>query len=106
MKHTVFITPPDAESGFEMAGVLQDISDRHRFIAALKRRVADPDTGLIIVDERLLDENTEQEMRTIETMWKGVLVVLPSPGRPTEEMEDYASRLIRRAIGYHVRLNI
>jgi hypothetical protein len=32
--------------------------------------------------------------------------VLPSPERAVEEIEDYASRLIRRAIGYHVRLKI
>jgi vacuolar-type H+-ATPase subunit F/Vma7 len=33
-------------------------------------------------------------------------VVLPSPKRPEAEVEDYAARLLRKAIGYHVRLRI
>jgi len=36
----------------------------------------------------------------------GILLVLPSPVKPPAEVEDYAARLIRRAIGYHVRIKM
>ena len=39
-------------------------------------------------------------------MLTGILLVLPSPEKLPAEVEDYAARLIRRAIGYHVRLNV
>ena len=45
-------------------------------------------------------------LRELEQAWNGVLLVLPSPEKPPAEVEDYAARLIRKAIGYHVRLNV
>jgi hypothetical protein len=48
----------------------------------------------------------EERLREIEKGWHGVVVVLPSPVSTPAEVEDYASRLIRRAIGYHVRIRL
>jgi V/A-type H+-transporting ATPase subunit F len=42
----------------------------------------------------------------MEHGWAGILLVLPSPEKLPAEVEDYAARMIRRAIGYHVRLNV
>ena len=106
MKKIIFITPEDAEFGFELTGAVQCIADKKSFIPILKGATADPDAGLVIVDERLVSSSNEEKMREIEHAWHGILVVLPSPERPEAEIEDYASRLIQRAIGYHVRLNI
>ena len=47
-----------------------------------------------------------ERLREIEHAWQGILLVLPSPERPEVEIEDYAVSLIRRAIGYHVRLRV
>lgn len=106
MKNIAVITPKDAEPGFKLAGVNQHAADSENFIEILKRSVSDEDTGLVIVDERLLSKSNEEDMREIEKAWSGILIMLPSPERPAAEIEDYASRLIRRAIGYHIRLNI
>lgn len=106
MKNIAFITDQDAEFGFHLAGTEQYISDGKDLIALLKNIMQKPDTGLIIIDERLIDSDTEEKIRDAEHLWSGVLIVLPSPERPEAEIEDYASRLIRRAIGYHVRLHI
>ncbi len=73
-------------------------------IPVLKQVLEKPDTGIIIIDERLLTERNEAQLREIEQAWNGILLVLPSPKRPEAEVEDYAERLLRRAIGYHVRL--
>jgi vacuolar-type H+-ATPase subunit F/Vma7 len=101
-----FITPGDAEFGFRLTGTEQYVADKGNLMTVLKGAAADPDTGLIIIDERLISSETEGIMKDIERSWHGILLVLPSPEHAGAEIEDYASRLIRRAIGYHVRLNI
>jgi vacuolar-type H+-ATPase subunit F/Vma7 len=106
MKSIAFVTVQDAEFGFNLAGTDQYVSDEKNLIALLKNIMLKPDTGLIIIDERLINSHTEEKIREAERIWNGVLIVLPSPERPKAEIEDYASRLIRRAIGYHVRLHI
>ena len=105
MKRIAFITPADAEFGFRLTGADQYITDEGNLMNILKRAVKDPETGLIIIDERLIS-SSEEKLKEIEQAWHGILLVLPSPERPGAVIEDYASRLIRRAIGYHVRLNI
>ena len=67
--------------------------------------ISDPDTGLVIIDERIMRRIDDEKMRETEGRWRGILLVLPSPVKPSE-VEDYAARLIRRAIGYHVRLQL
>jgi V/A-type H+-transporting ATPase subunit F len=66
----------------------------------------EPDYGLVVIDERLIAGMTEDRLRELEQAWNGILLVLPSPVKPPAEVEDYAARLIRRAVGYHVRLKI
>ena len=106
MKKIVFITPGDAEFGFKLTGSDQLIADEENLITILKNAIIKPDTGLVIIDERLINSGNEEKLREAERTWQGILIVLPSPERPKAEIEDYASRLIRRAIGYHVRLKI
>lgn len=106
MKKIAFITPGDVEFGFRLTGTEQHIADEGNMMTMLKDTAADPDTGLIIIDERLMNRENEEKVKDMERSWHGILLVLPSPERAGAEIEDYASRLIRRAIGYHVRLNI
>jgi len=106
LKKIAFITPGDAVFGFSLTGTDQYIADEGSLMTILKDTTADPDKGLIIIDERLISSENEEKMKDIERSWQGILLVLPSPERAGAEIEDYASRLIRRAIGYHVRLNI
>lgn len=106
MKKIAFMTPADAEFGFGLAGVSQYIAAQKDAEETLKKITADPDTGLIIIDERMIEGIGEEKMREIEKRWHGIILVLPSPVKPPAEVEDYAVRLIRRAIGYHVRLQL
>lgn len=106
MRKIAFITPSDVEHGFKLTGALQFSADKKSMINVLKQVLNEPDTGIIIIDERLLTEKSEARLKEIERVWNGILLVLPSPKRPEAEVEDYAERLLRRAIGYHVRLRI
>lgn len=106
MKRIVFITSRDAEYGFSLTGVTQYAIDAEDAEVTLKSVMAEPDTVVVVIDERLLKGINEERLREMEERWYGILLILPAPERIGEEAEDYAIRLIRRAIGYHVRLNL
>ena len=106
MKTISFLTPPDASYGFSLSGVPQYAVTAGGAETTLKKTMTETGAGLIIIDERLLQGMPEERLRELEEGWHGILLVLPSPEKPPPEVEDYAARLIRRAIGYHVRLKI
>jgi V/A-type H+-transporting ATPase subunit F len=106
MKKIAFITPVDAEFGFQLAGITQYVVQASDAEKTLKQAMAEPDQGLIILDERLVQGMTEDRLRDLEHGWSGIVLVLPSPMKPLVGAEDYATRLIRRAIGYHVSLKV
>jgi vacuolar-type H+-ATPase subunit F/Vma7 len=106
MKTITFITPVDATYGFSLTGVSQRAGEADDAEALITKAKTEPDVGLIIIDERMLRHVTEERLRELEQGWRGILLVLPSPVKPPPEVEDYAARMIRRAIGYHVRLKI
>lgn len=105
MKHIVVLTPADARHGFALAGVSQVTLAPEGLQRALHELVRDPGTGVIVVDERLVAGAPADRFRDMERRWPGLVVVLPSPERAAKVEEDYALRLIRRAIGYQVRLS-
>ncbi len=106
MKKISFITPDYEEYGFKLSGVSHYVVREKEVEDTLRRIISEPDTGLVIIDERSLKGIDEKKLREIEKVWQGILLVLPSPEQRGIEIEDYASRLIRRAIGYHVRLRL
>jgi V/A-type H+-transporting ATPase subunit F len=59
-----------------------------------------------VIDERLIAGIDDVRLREIERTWAGIMIILPSPVAAPGELEDYAAKLIRKAIGYHVRLRL
>lgn len=106
MKKIVFVTGPDAEYGFRLSGVTHVATEKEDLEDVLKKLMAEPGTGLVVVDERLIRGVSEARLREMEKRWYGMLLVLPAPEKFGAEFEDYAMRLIKRAIGYHVRLKL
>lgn len=106
MKSIVFITPRDAAYGPGLSGVSQYAVETGDAEQTILKVLAEQASGLVVIDERFLTAVPEDRLRELEQAWNGVLLVLPSPEKPPAEVEDYAARLIRRAIGYHVRLNV
>ncbi len=104
MKKIIFITPTGTEYGFRLAGISHYTSGRDDTESLLSTMTKGPDTGIIIIDERLLEYLPENTVKEIEKRWDGVMLVLPAPELPGIGIEDYAARLIREAIGYHMRL--
>ena len=106
MKKIAVITPPHSKYGFSLSGITQYVVEPHDLELTLKSIMADPDNGLVVIDERMINGVTEERLPALEQGWHGIRLVLPSPMKPPAEVEDYAARLIRRAIGYHVRLKL
>lgn len=106
MKRIVFITPPDARYGFSLTGVRQIDTAPERMEPTLMELVSDAGIGVIVIDERLSRETSPELLQQIEKRWHGLIVVLPAPEEAVVAEEDYAMRLIRRAIGYQVRLRL
>lgn len=106
MKRIVFITPPDALYGFLLGGITQYTAGLDEAGDTIRKAIGEPETRLVVVDERLAKTLSEDQMKEIHRGWAGILLVLPSPERPSAVEEDYAFRLIRRAIGYHVKLKL
>lgn len=105
MKRIVVITPVDARHGFALSGVLQRTAAPEELLPMLRELAADPLTGVVIVDERLLAGPAGDDIESLERRWPGLVVVLPAPEKAALAEEDYIARLIRQAIGYQVRLS-
>jgi V/A-type H+-transporting ATPase subunit F len=103
MSRIVFLTPPDTAGGFRLAGVGERTATPEAAEGALLELARDPQTGVIVVDERLLNAIPEERLAGVERDRPGLVVVLPAPERVAEEA-DYALRLVRRAIGYQMRI--
>jgi V/A-type H+-transporting ATPase subunit F len=105
MKRIVVVTPEDARDGFALAGVRQ-VTAVPSLVPELLRSISnEAETGVVIVDERLVDAEVQAALRRLEARWPGLSIVLPAPGKGLRAEEDYVLRLIRRAIGYQVRLS-
>ena len=103
MNRIVVLTPSDADNGFACAGAIQHAVPPGQAAAILQQALDEAGSGVVILDERLLAEIGEELLHELEERWPGVLVVLPAPGI-SGVGEDYATRLIRRAIGYQVKV--
>ena len=105
MNRIVALTPTDADNGFACCGAVQQAVAPGGAAEALERALEIAGSGVVILDERLVEEVGEETLHSLEQRWPGVLVVLPAPGVGGAG-EDYAMRLIRRAVGYQVKVKI
>lgn len=107
MRKIVVIAPTDARPGFALAGVRQLSASPEELPVLLQQLVRDPVNGAVIVDERLATGRAREYIRELDRRWTGLVIVLPAPARDVAVAgEDYILQLIRRAIGYQVRLGL
>ena len=106
MKKILFVTPEDAACGFSLAGVRQLVLSTADLRPRVQMVADDPAIGVLAIDERLVDRAVQQAIDDIERRTPGLVVVLPAPIETERPAEDYALRLIRRAIGYQVRIRL
>ncbi len=103
MREIVFLTGSESRYGFALCGIRQEIAGRDEAEVRLRQLVAEKDVGVLVIDERLATSIPQARFDEIEEGWHGLLVTLPTPNAEAEE-EDRWQALLRRALGYHVRL--
>ena len=104
MKQCLFLTMYDGRHGFNLAGFSQLTIEPGRLETTVQSSMANKAVGMIVIDERLLAGIDEERLQSMEKRWDGVIVILPRPATSADQGEDFAIRLIRKAVGYQVRL--
>ena len=104
MNRIVFMTPETPPHGFAIAGFEQVMTDAGKAEEKLLQTAEEKDVGVIVIDERLLEQVAEESLTQLHEKWSGILLVLPTPAGVVPVEADYLQRLIRRALGYHVRI--
>ena len=105
-KRIIFFTAEDAMHGFRLAGFEQHVCASAELEALLQQFVQKSEYGLFVIDERLVTESIDNRLREMERGMDLVFIIMPPPLEAKAKREDYAVRLLRKAIGYHIQLNI
>jgi vacuolar-type H+-ATPase subunit F/Vma7 len=101
------IATPALASGFRLAGLPTDeVANPDEAGTVLSARSVEPGLGILIVEQRLLDATPELVRREVERKPVPVIVPVPSPawGQRPADAEGLILELLRRAIGYRVKL--
>ena len=98
------ITPPGSSAGFTLAGVdVVAAADAEAASRALEG--LDPRVGVVIIDERLYRELPEEVRRGFTRTAEPVVIPVPGPDwTEGASAHEYVVDILRRAIGYRVRL--
>lgn len=100
------VCTPAIAPGFRLASLpvheAVTAADAARELTALSRR---PEVGVVLIEQALFDALPEATRSACERAALPVVVPFPGPEwTRVEDAEAYVVRLLRRAIGYRVRL--
>ncbi len=101
------IAGPVAAAGFALAGIqVVEAADAADGAALIRAHAARPDAGMLLVQEDFLQAVSAAERQ--EMMGRASPIIVPFPAPSWAEAlvpaESYVLELLRRAIGYRVRL--
>ena len=100
------ITTPQSSAGFVLAGV--PVFPEAGAAAAARRiqlLMSESDVGVVMIEEALYRDLPEDLKRVIRHQAIPVIIPIPGPGWGVESTaHDYIVDILRRAIGYQVRL--
>lgn len=108
MPYTVrVVCRPEIETGFRLAGIpAESARTPAEGVARILELARRSDVGVLLIDEALYDTLTDAEKRALER--RPIPMVVPFPGPSWIEgidgAEAYVVEILRRAIGYRVRL--
>lgn len=103
---TRVLCTPEVAPGFRLAGLEPiEAAPGAEGTARLSELRTRPEVGVVLIEERLYDGLPEAELRALER--EALPLVVPFPGpvwAPPSSPEEYVVELLRRAIGYRVKL--
>lgn len=107
MARVIALTDPDTALGFELAGIevvtAQDGEAARRFLAEMIDRKS---PGVVLFNETFLSAVAEDLQKRLEDSLRPVFVPIPhaESWREGEKKEEYLARLLRRVIGYQIKI--
>lgn len=107
MSNLLIITYPDAAIGFSLAGIeVKEIKEGGDITSILHSIIKEGRYNLIAIEEKFLANVSDEILRRIRKKGIPVIVPIDTPRswQIESEMESYIVRLIRRAIGYQVKI--
>ena len=98
---------PATCAGFALAGIpVREASTPREASAAIEAIASQPDIGVVLVEQELFERLDEAQRQKLQK--RPTPIIVPFPGPAWEEQaspaEAYVLELLRRAIGYRVRL--
>ncbi len=102
----VVIASPGLSSGFALAGVpVFEATDGIDAARQIDRVVADLNAGVIMIDEALYEDLPDEARRDLQRSALPVVIPVPGPDWTAESTaHEYIVEILRRAIGYRVKL--
>lgn len=105
-RRLLVVAGPGSSAGFALAGVrVIEAADASEAATQLERLLNDPDAGVVVVDDSLYRELPEELRRNLQSSAQPVVIPIPGPDWTSESTaHEYIVEILRRAIGYRVRL--
>ncbi len=107
MGHIVALVDEETALGFRLAGIEGRAAGTADDLARRARELMeDPDARLVLVDEALFRLLPEGMQRTLDASRSPVFVAVPAARarKATASPEEHVARLMRRVIGYQIRI--
>ncbi len=107
MGHIVALVDEETALGFRLAGIEGRAAGTAEELALRAREVMeDPDARLVIVDEALFRLLPEGMQRTLDASRSPVFVAVPAARarKAAASPAEHVARLMRRVIGYQIRI--
>jgi vacuolar-type H+-ATPase subunit F/Vma7 len=101
------VCQPAAALGFVLAGLpVVEVASAAEGAARALGFAADPDVGVILLEEACYAALSEAQRRALERRPLPMIVPVPGPERRAvaEAPEEYLAEILRQAVGYRVRL--
>jgi vacuolar-type H+-ATPase subunit F/Vma7 len=105
-KALVVIASPGLSVGFELAGLeVREAADGVEAAKQIVRLVDEDDAGVVIIDQTLYGALPDEMRRSLQRAATPVVIPVPGPDWTEESSaHEYIVDILRRAIGYRVRL--
>lgn len=102
----VVIASPGLSAGFALAGIpVFQAVDGDDAARQIQRAVDEAKAGVVIIDEPLYRELSEDLRRILERSTLPLVIPVPGPDWTAKSSaHEYIVEILRRAIGYRVRL--
>lgn len=107
MARLLVLTDPDTALGFRLAGVeVSEVSTKEEAAARLLTLLRAKEAGIVIYNEEYQAALSEKSQIALEDSVSPVFFAIPvsQAHRAGEPREQYLARLLRRAIGYQLKI--